>query len=104
MAITTKNLYSLNKQVLQPQIPLSRRDSIQLQQQLCINLLFFMLYVRTLVRCSKLLLREFEFLESLMKQLTNKECFPFKAVAHESITFLFNDYRWVNGLLESSHQ
>ena len=39
-----------------------------------------------------------------MKQLTNKECFPFKIISHEAVTFLFNDYRWVNGLVESSHQ
>jgi hypothetical protein len=104
VAITSKNLYSLNKSIQQQQVPISRKDSLQHHIQLQHHLLFFLLYVRTLVRSSKLLIREFEFLESLMKQLTNKECFPFKTVSHEAVMFLLNDYRWVHGLVESPHQ
>jgi hypothetical protein len=39
-----------------------------------------------------------------MKQLTNKENFIFKLLSHETITFLFNDYRWLNSLIESPQQ
>lgn len=101
MAITSKNLYSLGKGMQQQSPLLNRKDSLILLQN---SLLFFLLYVRTLARASKLLLREFEFMETLLKQLTNKECFPFKVISHEAVTFLFNDYRWVKALLDSPQQ
>ena len=63
--------------------------------------MLLLLYYRILTRTSKILGKEFEFLEDINRNLIHQESIAVRILSHEATSCLFNDFQWLHNLLVS---